>query len=782
MNLSLYYIFAVLGPVVYIPAFIPLFTGIIMWVVSYVKYDIGVLMEARLYFESLAGTGEGIEGCGRENILLLDEAADTDSVHLRKAWDGMRRQLDLGFEGDFIPEGRFFFDFDLLVLADEHRENVNMMWRVFLVLGFFSVLLPFGIAFIAAPMAIALALYLGFGIFLLLCFCFLLFTLLDKRARVRAFNAFLNFISMFDRILPVAKGDVALFSDAAARNREASDALAVSVSDQLDRIVDGSIIPMLCDFVEAVLKNNLTPAVLGIGEALDAGLSKTLEVQEKGMEKMTDDFSRLLGQAVKVRVDELAVSVNEVKESVSGLNDNLRDHVRLLSETTLQNLKAQQVEMKNIGASFTDTLTNTLETQMIAMSMTVGDLGGQLENLGHSLRNNTENLMETVEASLVLQRDQAEKSIALQDERNIFLVEQQSKQMEAVASSFSDALSTTLGEGISGLNGELSRVQGLMGEMGASLSDNLVRLSAMLDEQHEVLNQSSKMLIDSKDYQMTAIEETRHIQEKYLENNDALVMHMQNMSGVVDDFTKQTDVFTKDAFRFIAETNETQEKLSVGIRLSQDKLEAAVNETISQYSKMNDMLSSMMDQITGRMNEAMINAGKEIAYGIKEVTADNAEAIGDLAKEAEKLRSDYATLFSGIEGVTEKVIDDMDYEIKTIIQRMSEDIGSMLKENTNANAAILEGYKDNTVDLLQSFDEQARSIGLYAKEINLDITELTESLKESVAEFTDHIKEGVKFTLSEFDSGLAELTYRMANTVEGISDAVEALPEVLNQR
>lgn len=782
MNLSLYSIFVVLGPVVYVPAFIPLFVGIIMWVVSYVKYDKGVLEQAWLYFESLAKAGDGIEGCSRENILLLDEAAKTGADHLCEAWERMKRQLDWGFEGDFIPDGRFFYDYDALVGADGHRENTNTMWKVFLILGFFSVLLPFGIAFIAVPMAIIFALYLGFGLFLLLGFAFLLFTLLDKRACAKAFNAFSHFISMFDRILPVARGDVALFSDSAAKNMKAQEALALSVTNQLDRIVDGAMLPMLSDFVETVLRDNLTPAVLGIGEALDAGLTKTLEVQEEGMERMTSDFSRLLGQAVKVRIDELAASVNEVKESMEGLNDNLRDHVKLLSETALQSLKTQEEEMERIGGSFTNTLTNTLEARMTDMSMTIGDLGGQLENLGHGLRNSTNNLMDAVRTSLSLQSEQAEKSIILQDERNSLLVKQQSEQMAAVAVSFTDSLSFALNEGVKGLNDELANVQNLMGEMSGRLSDNLSRLSDMLDEQHRVLNQSSEMLNDSKDYQMTAIEETRYIQEKYLENNDALVLHMQSMASVVDDFTRQTDVFTKDAFQFIKETNETQERLSLGVQLSQSKLEAAVNETISQYSKMNDMLSGMMDQITGRMNEAMINAGKEIAYGIKEVTADNAEAIGNLADEAEKLRSDYSTLFSGIEGFAEKAIDDMDYEIKTIIQRMSEDIGSMLKENTMANAEILEGYKDNTVDLLQSFDEQARSIGLYAKEINLDITDLTESLKESVGEFTDRIQEGVKFTLGEFDSGLAELTYRIANTVESISDAVEALPEVLDQR
>ena len=135
-----------------------------------------------------------------------------------------------------------------------------------------------------------------------------------------------------------------------------------------------------------------------------------------------------------------------------------------------------------------------------------------------------------------------------------------------------------------------------------------------------------------------------------------------------------------------------------------------------------------------------------------------------------------------MEESTSKIIEDMDYQIRSTIVRITEGIGTMMEENIKANADILERYKDNTVDLLQSFDEQARSIGLYAKEINLDVSELSANLQSSVAEFSAKMQEGVRMTLSEFDSGLSELTQRIANTVESISEAVEALPEVLGRR
>jgi hypothetical protein len=96
------------------------------------------------------------------------------------------------------------------------------------------------------------------------------------------------------------------------------------------------------------------------------------------------------------------------------------------------------------------------------------------------------------------------------------------------------------------------------------------------------------------------------------------------------------------------------------------------------------------------------------------------------------------------------------------------------------NTSVLEQYKDSTTNLLQSFDEQARSISLYAKEMNFDITELSANMRESVATFTTGIREGIELTVGDFDKGLAELTERLAVTVEGISDAVENLPAAIN--
>ncbi|MGI6751742.1 MAG: hypothetical protein ACOX4U_03880 [Anaerovoracaceae bacterium] len=188
-------------------------------------------------------------------------------------------------------------------------------------------------------------------------------------------------------------------------------------------------------------------------------------------------------------------------------------------------------------------------------------------------------------------------------------------------------------------------------------------------------------------------------------------------------------------------------------------------------------LASLVEGITGEMQKAMQEAGKEIAEGVNSGVAGNAKAIEALTEQAQNLRQDYEMFFSRSEESSQKTLDEMDYQVQGVIMRISEEIGTMLETSITRNGEILSQYKDQTADILASFDEQARSMSLYAKEINMDIAGLSENLGTAIGDFNDKMREGLSLAISEFDSGLSELTHRIANTVESIVDAVETLPE-----
>lgn len=768
MNQSLVSVLTSLKPAIYMAASIPCLIALIMWLIFYVRYDMGQLKAIKKAFQSLSDKGEKFEGCKRENISFLDESAISIAPpYFLEAWQRMLMQLDKNFKGDFIPEGQSFYKFDAMITNPGCRSRLDSLWKSFWVLSIMTLVLPVGTAFFIQSMAVYHALAIGVVFFLLLCLGNLFFTMLDEKIYFSTKMEYARFIATFDRLLPVAKAEVALLLEATQRNGEMYQAATDKISDKFDTIVEDALLPALEGSIELIMLDNLIPALRNIEKLLDTSLKMSLELQEQGMERMTAAFADRLGDTVQAKmtglgdmIGSLTGSIKTVQNRMEELNTDLELHMtelqdamtsniamqdqqaaktmQLQNERMTQAMELQEQAMERISTSFADSLTNTLDVQMGSLAMTISDVRGQMEEFNFSLGNHIVELMET-----------SEKGIDLQN-----------KQITAFS----------------------AELQSLMGELNTRLAANVEDLSGMLEVQRKVMEESADILISTGESQERTIAENKAILQKSVENSEFLNQQIQAMAATIDRLTEQNITFSREAFNFTRETNEAQIRMSEDVKISQGKLEAAVNETMSQYAKMNSMISAMMDDITGRMNEAMTNAGREIAQGIKEVTADNAEAISNLTEQAQNLRSDYDTYFSRLESSTGRLLEDMDYQMKDIIMRITEDIGAMMKENIGANAEILERYKDNTMDLLQSFDEQARSIGLYAKEINMDITELTSSLQTSAGEFSRSMQEGVHATLGEFDTGLSELTERIANTVENITDAIEALPEALGKR
>ncbi len=138
-------------------------------------------------------------------------------------------------------------------------------------------------------------------------------------------------------------------------------------------------------------------------------------------------------------------------------------------------------------------------------------------------------------------------------------------------------------------------------------------------------------------------------------------------------------------------------------------------------------------------------------------------------------------VFSKVEEHTKNTVEDMDYQVQILISRVNEEVGTMLENVMSQNKENFEKHNEASQNLMMAFQEQADSISLYAKEINLDVNELKDGLKESVKVFKDDTNDSVRTTLDTFDEGLAELADRLALTTESIREAVENLPKAIKQ-
>jgi hypothetical protein len=130
-----------------------------------------------------------------------------------------------------------------------------------------------------------------------------------------------------------------------------------------------------------------------------------------------------------------------------------------------------------------------------------------------------------------------------------------------------------------------------------------------------------------------------------------------------------------------------------------------------------------------------------------------------------------------------KQIEILSDELATRIDQVIIGFGSVTGETLTGFRDTMNTQNDaftvNVKTLLQTMEEESRSMSLYAKEIDMDITELNGTFQKSVSEFNQGMAEEIRKTLGVFDTGLAEIVQRLSVSAAEIGDAVEALPKAL---
>ena len=72
-------------------------------------------------------------------------------TYFLEAWLRMQMQIEKNYQGDFIPDGRSFYDFDSLVTTPGCRHKLDSLWKSFLVMGVITLLLPITTAKLVQP-------------------------------------------------------------------------------------------------------------------------------------------------------------------------------------------------------------------------------------------------------------------------------------------------------------------------------------------------------------------------------------------------------------------------------------------------------------------------------------------------------------------------------------------------------------------------------------------------------------------------------------------------------
>lgn len=416
----------------------------------------------------------------------------------------------------------------------------------------------------------------------------------------------------------------------------------------------------------------------------------------------------------------------------------------------------QEKGMADLAGNFSKDLTDTLDIRMSALASSIGEVQKGLMEMQESLKSNIYSIEELISGQISILENSATGLIRAEKAR-----EEGAKTAEDALKEFT-ASNISLKETFENLNlavEKISEENRAFARESSGLVNNMEELGRKMSHELAQSHQGLKGAIGESSESLAEI--SRQLKFDFMESGHELIDGIRDIS--------------KEGFALVANLKEesyrSQFRLAEGLEESQAKLVAAVDEAVRIF-----------DGFGGKLKEAMGAAGSEISQGIRDATGDNAQAIEDLTEQASRLREDYDSYFTRIDEYSKTTYEELDYHIQSIIARISDEIGELMRTGSEENRAILDDYRSGTTNLLTSFNEQAESINLYAKEINMDIGELTENLRNSVAEFNLSLNESVRLSMNEFDTGLGELTLRLANTVESIRDAVEALPQTLKDR
>ena len=526
-----------------------------------------------------------------------------------------------------------------------------------------------------------------------------------------------RFCHEFDRAIPVLDGQSAATFETARTTQASLDRSAQAIADQISGFATKLITP-----------------------ALDAALERIAAQQEQAMAILAKDFSHQLTHTVEERMIKFSERIGSIQTEMKNLNqviaqnvhgiDNMIAAQRKVLDEAAQKMVAAGVDHARIFSKAAEAQTQLVQ-QAVGLSQDQHDQMAKLTAIVEQLAGQNTHFSQMADR-LTQQTGAIQQAVAGVDQTFQSFTDQMNAAMQAAGKEIAQGIN----DNISDSHDAIEKLSLQANQLREDYQQYFGRL--------EIQSQSTFQAMD------------QHVQNSFSSIEEHLATLLER--------NRQE---TEETFQ---EANKAQQELAIRLQSSQDSIDQAVLR-----------VTQLFDGISDKMNHAMATAGREIAQGIREVTADNADAIGRLTEQSQLLRDDYDRYFSNLETQSRNTFEEMDFHVQNIIARVTEEVTALLERQRADHQDVLTAYKDGTLNLLTTFEEQANSINLYAKEINLDIGELSGNLKDSVASFSNGMQETVSRTLEEFDHGLAELSLRIANTVENIRDAVEELPQALGK-
>ncbi len=696
--------------------------------IFYIKYDV---LHLRRLAKDLGQMSILIERMPEGQLdrmdYLLTLAKESGNRSLGVAWEDFYRDYSILMQGELVPDVKEYINEQRLIEIPCARKLMSQLWQALLMLGTSGALLYLALALWDAQgvgargdilQSVSIALF-SLAVVSLILF---VFRLSDSTSLEKARRSLWNIqYQVAGRLNPVTEATmIGVLAENQRQHAQVFREAVGQLEQRLDHFETGALAPVLGRMFQEAVENKLVPVLRETSGVLTI-LAETVVIrQENGMRELAQTFAEKL---TTITVDRLTGFVEASERASHALTDVV--------------VKMEQIETSmERSTEAQETLSSKTQVSLLEVGRIQAEVSGALK------------------ASLA--SVQAAEKIA--GEMQQILVSDFNK---------ADAMNR---QSLKLQEGTLKHVEGLQQGIGVMTETIQKTLETSIAQ---VSSELTKAVTDYAGLS-ALIEVARNTQ------TDQLVGKLDKRLMEYSDLVTLSGRETDERFQVTLKTILDSQAKTV------ERLAATATEVSLEGGKILEKTSLQANELysglAGRMDQSIDALGENLAAGMKAAMGDSAEIVERLALKTEDIKELYDSYFTRVEGQSTKILDEMDFNIQKMFGTYSEETVLILGRLTDQSSNTLEFFDKGIKDLAENMDEHTRSIGLYAKEINMDVADLSGNLRSSVQEFSTQMEAGITHTFEGFDQGLGEVTLRLATILDNIRESAEALQKALTRQ
>lgn len=784
--------------------------------ISFIKYDVLGLGGLTKAFTAVSLGSKSLPSEQKDRMdVLLSLVKETGNITLITAWEDLYREYTVLLKGQVVPDIKAYINEQRLITVPCGRKFMDRIWQVLVLLGLMgAVLYPALGLFLRNGVITTQDLILSVSVALLsfvaVIFIVFIIRLSDLSYLEAARRSLWSFqYEVVGWLNPVTEPTIiSVLAESQNRQAEAFLEAVDRLGKRLDDFETNTLLPSLSKNFEEAIRQHISPVLNETAAVLSNLTSKVVERQESGMRELATTFANKLTTATANNLTGLAQTTAEVSGSLKNLvvtmeqvvtvmDKNRQSHETSSLESRALLADAGKIQIE-VSAAIASSLDSVRKAEAIAAEMREYTVKGidKADAMAHQSLQLLEGNLAQVKSvqngikdlAYTLQRH-SDNSIAKVSEELAGAIEKYtgiSQDIEAARKLHGEEMDAKIGLMIELLDKRLTNYSNQMIESNAKIVNKLTSAvtevsqgnGILLDKINKQASQLYTELAGKMDhsnnqisgYLVQAIKEYTRVSAKVEETREQYGKEMNiRVEKLISEIDKRLSHYTEKVFLSNTQTS--------------DKLTMVVKDVSMEGNKILEKASShatnLYSDLLNRLDKSIDAMGDNLAASMRAAMGESVEIVEKLAVRTSEMKDLYDSYFTRIGEQSTKTLDDLDFSMQKVLASFSNETTQIIGKLTNNSSGALELFDKGIKDLVENMEEHSRNMGLYAKEINIDVADLSTNLRESVQEFSTKIQEGIYNTFQDFDKGLGEVTLRLATILESIKDSAEALQRAM---